>query len=218
MIFLQPKKMDSLLKIFFLIIFLSFHYCFSYNVVYHASPVQNLKIIKSSGLHHGKHWIYATPDKAFAATYLAKWEDLDFSQGRCDSKEKSIHFVERYPHALEEIFGKAKNSSIYTLSSDGFLKGQTASGSEVVKENSATVLKEIKIKNPFNYLKKMAQKNKIRLFYYPSRPECVPRDDNDIIQIVVKSVNKGNTQTRKNFLRKHPHLEEQLKIALKNQK
>ena len=127
--------------------------------VFHASPVQKLKVIKAQKSTHLKSWVYAkfTPEEA--APFLAKWGDFDIALGACS--EGDIEFiVERYPSAFEKVFAD-KKGSIYKLRPEGFSPSEH-NKTEWVKNSDANVVQEIKISNVAIHIKDLEDNGKDR--------------------------------------------------------
>ena len=80
-------------------------------ILYHGSPIQGLKIIKSNNIHRlnmndKKKYIHLTEDIGFAACYGIRWNDSTFNQGYINDK---LYFagnisVDKLPDTLFSIY------------------------------------------------------------------------------------------------------------------
>ena len=180
--------------------------------LYHASPVQDLKILEPKVSSHDQKWVYATPYPGIVAAYLGVWSDLDFSQ-RVDNGEPAL--VERYAGAFQSIFS-GKSGSIYLVSSEGFLFDQTKFKGEAVKAGTASIYDETNITDALAYLHELEAQGKVKLYTYPDRPPTVPSDDSDLIEKGVRWVlRKPESDIYSRFIRFHPGLKERLDQALR---
>ena len=181
--------------------------------VYHASPTQNIKVINSHVSTHQKKWIYAKADPDRTVPFLGHWGDYDLALGSCDRSSGVEFIVERYKGAFDKAF-KGHSGSIYQLSGKGFsINPQNAT--ELVYAEAAKVEEEYQISDTAAHLRSLQQKGKYKIYYFPSRPSCVPADDSDIIDKAVRWINIGTFGDQKTiFLKRHPHLRDRLEEAL----
>lgn len=107
-----------------------------------------------------------------------------------------------------------KSGSLYKLSSKGFLENKTSWKDEVVKEGGVKVLDEMKFKNALEGIKKLDQAKRLKIYYYPERPSCVPKDDSDIIEKAIIWTRQGIPRQKEIFLHYHPKLKEALEKRL----
>lgn len=177
--------------------------------VYHGSLVKNLTILKPQKSTHGKDWVYGVSDPAIAASFIVKASDFDFAFAVDDDGVFSV--TERYKGAFNLY--KGESGSLYKLSSDGFLQGQTSWDVEAVSTEDASVLEEIVIADAYKFLKELESLGCIHLYYYPNRPSFIPADDSDLVSKAVLWTKESAT-VREQFLQLHPHLKEQFELAL----
>lgn len=118
-------------------------------VLYHASPIQGLKVItpKNNTSHdNGKiKRIYATNDIQYATTFTFPSDNSFCEIYKKGKSPWTIKMNEKYKHLL------LKPCSIYEVSSEGFKK---VAYSEYVKTSPAPVLKEEKFKTALECMKK----------------------------------------------------------------
>lgn len=146
--------------------------------VYHASPVQGLtEIILHAGTH-GHPWVYAADDVAVAAVFLGRLGgDFTCASGVVSGKP---YLCERFAGAFDRRYGSAAGS-IYILSSDGFMPGQTSYSKDLVCIEAVRPLEEIRIANAKDYLVQLASEGKITIKFYPER-FCLTADDEDLVE------------------------------------
>lgn len=86
--------------------------------VYHGSNRRLKKVrAKPHYLADDKKVAFATPSKALAISFLAKWTDKDFYQGSTNGGPLTMK--EKYPGAFEKIY-KGKKGYIYSLDGKDF--------------------------------------------------------------------------------------------------
>ena len=123
-------------------------------ILYHGSSIQNLKYLhiqKSKSTHDmkiGNKYIYASPNKSYAAGFTFDWTYKIASFGKYDKNE---------PWTLE-INGKYKNllkqpCSIYILNPSTFKKINNYHLPEYISETDCEIIKEYKYKNVIDCLK-----------------------------------------------------------------
>ena len=179
----------------------------TWTVVYHGSSTQNLKRLEPRESTHGKY-LYAAKERAIALIYGKRCgDDLTYYLGR-DKEKDPWTLVERLPGAFDKMF--SNGLSIYTLPGDTFTKNDTGFSAEVLSTVEVDVLSEEKIDNLYEELEKQES---IKIYRYPNRPEYIPNDDSDIIDICRYSKNELNKSfTKNNFDRLvclYPNLLEQ---------
>lgn len=119
-------------------------------VLYHGSPVQNLKSIdpRDKTKHDGKNLkrIYATDEKQYAAAFTFP-STSDFCEiYQIKGKPWIVKLSEKYKPLL------MKPCSIYTISAEGFTKVKYA---EYTKDSSTKVLKEEQFKTALECMEKL---------------------------------------------------------------
>ena len=148
------------------------------NFVYHASPVQGLTQIVPRIGTHGQNWVYATDDIAVAAVFLARLGgDFTCASGVCGGKP---YLCERFAGAFERRYGTA-SGSLYVLSGQCFLVGQTSYSKDFVSSQPVTPLEEIRVDNAADHLLRLAAEGRIVIKFYPER-FCIPEDDSDLVR------------------------------------
>ena len=172
--------------------------------VYHGSNKSNLKVIKPNISTHMKNLVYATPSFVVATIFLSKkGNDLYYYLG---GKEEII-LVERKKDMFKDIFNIS--GTIYKLSGENFLENQTGWSMEVVSNKEEKVLEEYTIDNLYNELIKLNNEGKLRIYFYPERPDFIPLDNSDLIPKVKKWEKNGfNIQK---FFDIYPELEDKYK-------
>ena len=183
--------------------------------VYHGSKIHGLTELIPHESTHGTY-LYATEDKNIATI---------MSQRCGDNQVYSFHIVEgkyvlieRIPHAFDKMFDTS--CSIYTLD-DSTFKNMHTGFNEVLSEERVKVLKEERIDYLMDKINEMVNEGLIEMYRYPNRPEFVPEDDHDLIDMMYDRINKYNKQfsyrdlARVIFL--HPDLEEDVRKLAKLQ-
>ncbi|MGI5845630.1 MAG: hypothetical protein ACOX7D_00365 [Alphaproteobacteria bacterium] len=171
--------------------------------VYHGSEISGLKKLNPQQTVRGVY-LFAAKDKIVSAIFLTNKNnnsgDLTYWKSRNPETGK-IAIVERYKNAFKYLY-EGVSGSIYVLSSEGFLEGKTGWDEEVVSEISQTPIEEIRIKNIYDYLKKLENDGLLEVYEYPNRPKCVPKNDNDLIWHAIR---RGPKRVKR-LIELHPHL------------
>lgn len=155
----------------------------NFTYVYHASPVQDLKILKPRSSTHKKSWVYGALNIETAAMFLGNNNDFICQTGI--SFNDKPHIIERFEGALEKAYAGQKGS-IYELKGETFKSGQTSFMAEVVSEVPVEVLEEKKIEDVLGYLLKMEKEDKVEIYRYPNKPKGFPDDKSDIVDRAIK--------------------------------
>lgn len=182
--------------------------------LYHGSALSNLQELIPFESTHGK-FVYATPFKELALIFAGQaGDDLIYSLYRNNPNEP-WNIVELVPEGFKTCFSNA--ASLYTISADNFQSISTTFP-EVVSPNKVLILKEEKISNVYQMLKKIAQENLIKMYYYPNKPQNFNIDLLDItfnqIKRTSQTIEKA-TFARLLFL--HPYLLSKLNARLKKE-
>lgn len=112
--------------------------------VYHGSKISGLKEIEPRKSTHGKEWVYATKSKCIATIFLKNYgSDFTYVLSGKGTKENPAIIVERKPRMFEKMF--SNGGSIYTLSGEDFIEGQTSWSAEVVTEKNNMLSKNNKL-------------------------------------------------------------------------
>jgi len=176
------------------------------NNVYHGSQTSGLKALNPVKSTHGISYVYATKDLIQAIVFMKNRQkshgDFSYWIGR-NPETKKIAIVERYPNAFDDVFGGI-SGSIYTLPGDTFEEGKTGFKDEVVSSEPVQVLEETGIENVRVYINSLADEGKLEMYLYPSRPKCVPENDEDLIERAIK------WSAMYTFKRLHPKLYEKI--------
>ena len=179
--------------------------------VYHSSPISGLSKLSPHVSTHNMKWVYAAENPAIALSFLSEAGDFTFGKGSCDGGV--FHIVERYPNALEAY--RNTKGSLYRLDRKYFKSGQTNWNEKVVSTHVVPVKEEWVIDDALSIIKKLALKNLIKIYYYPSRPRCIPKNDSDILEKAIRWEQEGR-EVRKNFFTLHPKLKNQFLEKINN--
>lgn len=163
-------------------------------MIYHGSPVQDLKIIKPNKSTQKGEYVYGTPNQTTAALFAAIKILIDESLPPiCKSfTPNNFTIIERFENQFNIL--ENKNISIYILDEKNFLSFTNASSGhssgdeiEVRSKNEKEpqeVKSEIKINNVLDFL----QQNNVNLIKYKDRQkEGIPQSDKYIIPGVLKT-------------------------------
>jgi len=173
--------------------------------VYHGSNIPNLKIIKRNKSTHNKNWVYATCSKAISIIFMSSnGNDLYYNLSG-DGINYPVELVERKQGMFNKIFNIS--GSIYKLNSKNFKSDMTGWSAEVVSDQDEKVLGEEHINNVMDELIKLDKLKKIKLYFYPDRPNYVPLDNSDLIT-KVKNWSKNGYDVN-NFFEIYPELKDE---------
>ena len=175
-------------------------------VLYHGSSVRGMKELVPHQSTHGKY-VYATKDKELTVIFSKRaGDDMTYSLFRTD-KNEPWQLVERIPNGFETMF--SNSASIYTVEDTTFQDIHTGF-SELVSDQPVRILNEERVENVYEKIKELEQDGLIQLYYYPDRPEKIPEDDSDLINVELRMAQMKNRKIRKeNFERLlflHPNL------------
>lgn len=175
-------------------------------VLYHGSSVRGMKELVPHQSTHGKY-VYATKDKELTVIFSKRaGDDMTYSLFRTD-KNEPWQLVERIPNGFETMF--SNSASIYTVEDTTFQDIHTGF-SELVSDQPVRILNEERVENVYEKIKELEQDGLIQLHYYPDRPEKIPEDDSDLINVELRMAQIRNRKIRKeNFERLlffHPNL------------
>lgn len=176
-------------------------------IVYHGSPIGNLKVIYPHISTHGKNYVYATEYKEMAFIYMQHWNDfiLNVSFG----KDGILEITERYMGAIDELY-KGKNGYLYELCSDNFVKGLTGFEGEMISDKEEMVIHGTYIDDALSVIEELNKKGNIRIRYYPDKPDYIPYDDSDLVQEAINIYNHEEKNVISYCIEKHPDLKEAL--------
>jgi len=174
--------------------------------LYHGSKYSGIKKLEPKHSTHGT-FVYATPSRELAIIFSSRCgDDLTYSLFR-ESNNEPWNIVERIPHAFATMF--SNSSSLYTLNDTTFKDIHTGFY-EVVSEVPVDVLKEEKISNVYEEIKKLESLGKVKLYHYPDRPKSIPVDDSDLLLKEINHCKRSNTKISKNTFKRlvylHPNL------------
>jgi hypothetical protein len=147
--------------------------------VFHASRMQGLKIIEPRVSTHGTPWIYAARDEVTASMFLGQHQDFILGSGYIGTQP---YIVERFAGAFSRAKAGA-SGSIYVLDGSSFQSGRTSWHAEVVSEQSLEPLRETVVPDAAEHLLEFERSGRLSIYRFPSRPDHVPIDDSDLIQI-----------------------------------
>jgi hypothetical protein len=186
--------------------------------LYHGSETSNIKVLEPHKSTHG-NYVYATKDKNIAIIMSKCCGDDTTYSLRKNNNDGVLDLVERIPGAFNKMF---KNSfSLYTLSDETF-KDTNTGFDEVVSETGVSVIKEEHYNSLINVINELVANNKIRIYYYPDRPDYIPKDDYDLLYkikhtYIEKFGKKYNDRELSRWIFLHPNLEEELRIIAREQ-
>jgi hypothetical protein len=147
--------------------------------VYHSSKTQNLKTIIPKPSTHKIPWVYATKDIATTAMFLGEFSDFICQTGNGDNDIPYI--FERFEGAFDLAF-KDRKGSIYKLLGKNFKEGQTTWSAEVVSDQEEKVIEEYKVNNVIEYLEKLENEGKLKIYRYPEKFKYIPEDKSDLVE------------------------------------
>ncbi|HCW52009.1 MAG TPA: hypothetical protein DGR79_08135 [Clostridiales bacterium] len=173
--------------------------------VYHASPVQGLKVLRPRPSTHGRSWVYATIDPVMAALFVSPiGGDLTCQVGR-DPETGAPYVCERFRGAFEHRYA-GRSGSIYTLPAGRFLSGQTSWEEEVVSEEAVVPVGEVRIADARAYLLELAAAGELLIVRYPRRIDGIPEDDEDLVDKVAQWARQLGPGVLEQLKAYHPHL------------
>ena len=79
----------------------------------------------------------------------------------------------------------SNSASIYTVEDTTFQDIHTGF-SELVSDQPVRILNEERVENVYEKIKELEQDGLIQLYYYPDRPEKIPEDDSDLINVELR--------------------------------
>lgn len=186
------------------------------STLYHSSNLEGLKEIVPRKSTHGTPYVYATPFVEVATLFLTRWNDFLMTLVTTfENDHLQIKIIERYPNAFKEIF-EGKKGFIYLLDDENF-KVSTDWACERVSEQSEAVLESLLIEDVYQCIKDFESEGRIELYYYPNRPDDIPKDDTDMIQKAIDLYKMSGNQSNIDYcMERFPKLKEPLREALKN--
>ena len=148
-------------------------------VVYHGSPIGDLKVIKRHISTHQKNVVYATDNRSVAILFMGRgMGDLDTDLSV--NEEGKISLVERRTGVLNHLYNK--EGYLYELDGTKFNHYDYLWGPEVVSFEDAPVMSCTKINNILEEIIKLSGEGEINLYTYPNRPSHIPLDNSDLIE------------------------------------
>ena len=178
--------------------------------VYHSSNMEGLTKIMPRKSTHGKEFVYASRYEVISALFLARWNDflITLLTDICENRVK-ITLVERYPNAFKEIFD-GKSGYIYYLSETNF-KQCTDWICEIVSSKEESVHGFRIVPNILSLIKEYEEQGKLELFYYPDRPDTIPKDDSDMLSKAISLYKmSGESYNLDYCIERFPKFREQL--------
>lgn len=136
-------------------------------MLYHASNIANLKILKPAVSTHGEAYVYAIKSRLTAMLFGAPKDDFDLL---IDEVNGIPVVYECYPDALKKIYG-GRACSIYHVSEEGFLEGKTGWDAELVNPMPVEVVLEEKIEDIYKSIIDAAEKKLCVINYYSENRE-----------------------------------------------
>jgi hypothetical protein len=147
--------------------------------VFHASKISGLRRLEPKVSTHGTAWIYAAKDQLTASMFLGQHHDFILGSGYIGTQP---YIVERFAGAFQRAKVGA-SGSIYVLDGSSFQSGRTSWEAEVVSEETLEPLREIVIPDAAQQLLEFERSGRLSLYRFPSRPDHVPDDDSDLIEV-----------------------------------
>ena len=117
-------------------------------MLYHASARPGLEALEPHVSTHDCAYVYAIRGRITAACFGAPKDDFDLLM---DEENGIPCLYECYPDALEKIYG-GKSCSLYSVSDNGFLGGQTGWDAELVCDHAVPVIREERIEDLYAFL------------------------------------------------------------------
>ena len=175
-------------------------------IYYHGSTISDLKVLHTNkNATHGNYG-YATPSKVVATIFASRCGD-DLVVSIFGDGNGNYALVERIPNAFDYMY--STSGSIYTVDSS-YYKDLHTGFNEVLTTEDVPVLGEEKIDNMMDEINRLSEEGSITLYTYPNRPNSIPIDDSDLIDVVLKRIKKNNEEpSREKFSRcayLHPNL------------
>jgi hypothetical protein len=184
--------------------------------LYHGSYIQNLDKIPPKESGHGKPYVYATTELAFAAifsvqvrnTFIAKWGRL---------KDNTPYFCEERPGAFD-LFYKGKQSSIYVLDGTNFFQNDNMWKEEYISEREETILEEIRIEDVKEYLLQLEKEGQFKYISFENRKEYFPTIEQEAIENALKMIEKYGLERALIAIKKwRPDIIEEVGLKIKNE-
>lgn len=181
------------------------------NIVYHGSPVGNLKEIFSSQSTHMKKCIYASKSKVVAFLFMGKGNgDLDIA---IFSQNGQLCIVERRKGVLKNLYDKS--GYLYVLNGETFNHYDYLWSKEVISfEEKLIPICVVDIENILEELFLEEKLGNIKIYKYPSRPENIPLDNSDLINKYINYEKKGLKGSITKLLELYPEFENKIDTKL----
>jgi len=172
-------------------------------VLYHASPVQGLKVLRPRKSTHGKSWVYACEDKVTVSFFISRMGgDFTCSMGTSKSRK---YICERFRDALDYRYG-SKKGSIYEVNGSPFEGGKTSWIPEFVSPVPVPVLSERRFSDALQHLFDLEKEGLVDIYRFPDRPSCVPADDEDLVKRAREWSKSIGPHVLRQFKEYHPDL------------
>ena len=117
--------------------------------LYHVSAISGLTELIPSVSSHGKPYVYAVADLTTGLLFGAKHDDFDFILDT--STDGITEIYECYPGAFQRTY-QGKNCSVYEVSGEGFLAGQTPWDAEMVCVDTVPIQREMVVPDLYHRL------------------------------------------------------------------
>ncbi len=124
-------------------------------MLYHASKISGLRELAPRPSTHGAEYVYAIRSRITAICFGAPKDDFDLLMDEVDGIPV---LYECYPGAFQRIYA-GKNCSLYKVSEEGFLEGQTGWDAELVCTSSVPVIREERINGIYSALREAAKQD-----------------------------------------------------------
>jgi hypothetical protein len=145
--------------------------------VYHSSLRQGLSLIEPRVGTHAQAWVYAARDLVTASMFLGQHHDFILASGLTGDMP---YICERFAGAFDRAKANVA-ASIYVLSGSSFQANRTGWEGDLISEIAVIPLLEIPIENAKTHLLSLRDAGKLKIYFYPDRPQFIPSDDSDLI-------------------------------------
>ena len=181
-------------------------------IYYHGSRTPDLKVLLTNkDATHGNYG-YATSSKTVATVFASRCGD-DLVVSIFGDGNGHYTLVERIPNAFDYMY--STSGSIYMVDSSYYEDLHTGFN-EVLTREDVPVLGEEKIENVWEEINKLAEEGQLALYKYPNRPNSIPLDDSDLIDVVLKRIKKNNGEINRDAFSRCAYLHPNLIPAINN--
>lgn len=181
-------------------------------IYYHGSTVSDLKVLHTNkNATHGNYG-YATSSKVVATIFASRCGD-DLVVSIFGDGNGNYALVERIPNAFDYMY--STSGSIYSVDSSYYQDHKTGFN-EVLTTEDVPVISEEKIDNMMDEIDRLSEDGKLTLFRYPNRPNSIPSDDSDLINVVLRNAKRKNMEINRELFSRCAYLHPNLIPAINN--